>query len=92
MQPGETLVAITDGVTDTLGPDDERFGSARLRELLMQVRRESPAAIRERVVAALEQFQVGAQADDTALVVMRRAAQPAAVEQRQALAGHGAGV
>ncbi|MCW3032134.1 MAG: domain S-box protein [Solirubrobacterales bacterium] len=92
MQPGETLVAITDGVTDTLGRDDERFGSARLRELLMQVRRESPAAIRERVIAALEQFQVGAQADDTALVVMRRAAQPAAVEQRQALAGHGAGV
>jgi PAS domain S-box-containing protein len=91
MRPGETLVAITDGVTDTLGPDDERFGSARLCELLMNVRRESPAAIRERVIAALEQFQVGAQADDTALVVMRRVAQPAA-EERQALAGHGAGV
>jgi PAS domain S-box-containing protein len=91
MSPGETLVAITDGVTDTLGPDDERFGSARLSELLMDVRRESPAAIRERVIAALEQFQVGAQADDTALVVMRRVAQPAA-EERQALAGHGAGV
>ena len=31
----------------------------------------SPTAIRERVVAALERFQVGAQADDTAMVIMR---------------------
>ena len=27
--------------------------------------------IRERLVAALEEFQVGAQADDTAIVIMR---------------------
>jgi serine phosphatase RsbU (regulator of sigma subunit) len=74
---GETLVAFTDGVTDTLGSKDERFGSARLIELLEEIRKESPMAIRERVVAELEQFQVGAQVDDTALVVMRHAA-PAA--------------
>jgi serine phosphatase RsbU (regulator of sigma subunit) len=91
MRPGETLVAITDGVTDTLGSEDERFGTIRLRELLMEVRRESPAAIRERLIAALEQFQVGAQADDTALVVMRRLARPAFVEELQAMAGPGAG-
>jgi hypothetical protein len=30
-------------------------------------------AIRERLITELEGFQVGAQADDTALVVMRRA-------------------
>ncbi len=85
MGPGETLVAITDGVTDTIGADDERFGANRLRELLWEVRRESPAAIRERLVAALEQFQVGAQADDTALVVMRRSPHPAPVEDLHAL-------
>ncbi len=71
--PGETLVAITDGVTDTLGSDDQRFGSARLRELLGDLRGHSPATIRERLIAELEGFQVGSQADDTALVVMRRA-------------------
>jgi PAS domain S-box-containing protein len=74
MNPGETLVAITDGVTDTVGRDDERFGSLRLQELLGDLRKDSPMAIRERLIAELEQFQVGAQADDTALVVMRRAA------------------
>jgi PAS domain S-box-containing protein len=69
---GESLVAITDGVTDTVGAEDERFGQERLRALLHEVKDGSPAAIRERVVAALERFQVGAQADDTALVAMRR--------------------
>ena len=91
LEPGETLVAITDGVTDTLGGEDERFGSGRLEELLGDVRLESPAAIRERLVAALEQFQVGAQADDTALVVLRRTAESSLSRELQALAGRGAG-
>jgi hypothetical protein len=71
LQPGETLVAFTDGVTDTVGPSDERFGLPRLKEILAHLQNESPMAIRERLVAALEDFQVGAQADDTAIVIMR---------------------
>lgn len=85
LEAGETLVAITDGVTDTLGSEDERFGSGRLRKLLSDVRLESPAAIRERVIAALEQFQVGAQADDTALVAIRRCAERSADEELASL-------
>jgi len=91
LEPGETLVAITDGVTDTLGSEDERFGSGRLGELLGDARRDSPAAIRERLIAALEQFQVGAQADDTAMVVLRRGGEPGVSGELQALAGRGAG-
>ena len=71
IRPGDTLVAITDGVTDTVGAGEERFGASRLQELLASVRTESALTIRERLVAALEDFQVGAQADDTAMVVMR---------------------
>ncbi len=71
--PGESLVAITDGVTDTVGAEDERFGAARLRALLDALRGSSPMAIRERVIAELERFQVGVQADDTAMLAMRRA-------------------
>jgi PAS domain S-box-containing protein len=91
MRPGETLVGITDGVTDTLGSDEERFGSERLRDVLSEVRGESPMAIRERLIAALEQFQVGTQADDTALVVLRRSPDAAVDDQLQALAGPGIG-
>jgi serine phosphatase RsbU (regulator of sigma subunit) len=71
MHPGETLVAITDGVTDTVDAGGERFGMGRLREILAEVQSEAPMKIRQRLVAALEDFQVGAQADDTAVVVMR---------------------
>jgi PAS domain S-box-containing protein len=71
MQPGETLVAFTDGVTDTVGKDGERFGMERLREVLADTHDRSPNAIRRRVSAALEDFQVGPQADDTAIVAMR---------------------
>jgi PAS domain S-box-containing protein len=71
MQPGEALVAITDGVTDTVGADSERFGVERLRSVLSEARQCSPAVVCERVASALEAFQVGPQADDTAMVVMR---------------------
>ena len=71
---GESLVAITDGVTDT-----RRRRRRALRPAAAA--RAAPGACgatrRRRsgngVVAALERFQVGAQADDTALVAMRRA-------------------
>jgi serine phosphatase RsbU (regulator of sigma subunit) len=77
MQPGDTLVAITDGVTDTVGANDERFGSSRLQEVLMRAQNESPMVVRDRLVAALEDFQVGAQTDDTAIVIMRFTGAPA---------------
>jgi serine phosphatase RsbU (regulator of sigma subunit) len=71
LSPGETLFAFTDGVTDAIGADGERFGFARLKDVLEKTKGDSPAKIRGRLVSALEDFQVGAQADDTAVVVMR---------------------
>jgi serine phosphatase RsbU (regulator of sigma subunit) len=71
MQPGETLVAFTDGVTDAVGEDEERFGLSRVKEILAATQNESAMLIRERLVAGLDEFQVGAQADDTAIVIMR---------------------
>ncbi len=71
MRDGDTLVAITDGVTDTVGAGFERFGVTRLQELLHGAQNENPMTIRERVAEALEEFQVGPQADDTAIVIMR---------------------
>ena len=71
MRPGETLVAYTDGVTDAVGEGDERFGPSRLKEILADAQNESATMIRERLVAGLDEFQVGAQADDTAIVIMQ---------------------
>jgi serine phosphatase RsbU (regulator of sigma subunit) len=92
MRPGDTLVAITDGVTDTVGPGDERFGARRLQEILAEAQNEPPMVIRERLVDALEAFQVGAQADDTAIVIMRFTGAPAERDTPGRVAGANVGV
>jgi hypothetical protein len=70
IQAGETLVLYTDGVTDTRG-SRERFGDARLHELLAGAGNRAPAEQLARLDAALASFQVGAQADDTAVLALR---------------------
>ncbi len=71
LRPGETLVAFTDGVTDTVGDGGVRWGTDRLRAAMAEARGLAPAEIGTRLVTALDEFQVGAQADDTAVVIMR---------------------
>jgi serine phosphatase RsbU (regulator of sigma subunit) len=71
MGPGETLVAITDGVTDALGKDGARFGEDRLNEVLKQGGGEPTSQLLDRVTGALDEFEVGEQADDMALLLMR---------------------
>src|SRR5260370_9979617 len=34
LEPGDTLVLFSDGVTEAMNPDEELFGTARLREVL----------------------------------------------------------
>ena len=64
-------MAFTDGVTDTVGANAERFGLRRLQATLSELNDQRPAAIGQRLAATLEGFQVGEQADDTAAVFMR---------------------
>ncbi|HEY4824442.1 MAG TPA: PP2C family protein-serine/threonine phosphatase, partial [Solirubrobacteraceae bacterium] len=71
LRPGETLVAFTDGVTDTVGEGGVRWGTDRLRAALSDARGRAPSEIGARLVTALDEFQVGPQADDTAVVIMR---------------------
>jgi PAS domain S-box-containing protein len=86
---GETLVAFTDGVTDAVGEGGERWGTERLRESLAASAGAAPAELRVRLVQALDEFQVGAQADDTAVVIMRFGDQPPAREGSQGDSGVG---
>ncbi len=71
MEPGDSLVAITDGITDAVGAGGERFGAQRLGERLRAVGDEPPSEIIERLIGAVEAFESGAQADDTAVLVAR---------------------
>jgi serine phosphatase RsbU (regulator of sigma subunit) len=71
--PDETLLMYTDGVTDTRGAS-ERFGAGRLRRLLAEHARSSPAQLLETLQATLDDFQTEGHADDTGAVALRAAA------------------
>jgi PAS domain S-box-containing protein len=70
LEPGDALVLHTDGVTDARN-DRERFGEARLQDLLRAMAGEPAAAIAGAVDSAVRAFGVGPPADDAALMVLR---------------------
>jgi serine phosphatase RsbU (regulator of sigma subunit) len=72
LEPGETLLAFTDGVPDALSPARERFTQQRLLALV-----ESPAAsaadLLDRIQAGLDDFIADANKfDDITLLAVRR--------------------
>jgi PAS domain S-box-containing protein len=69
LEPGDTLLLYTDGVTDTPGEAD-RFGHERLMEIMLEAGPE-PERVIERIVGALREFQVGSTVDDRAMLVLR---------------------
>ena len=71
LQPGDTLVIYSDGVTEAHNLAGEEFSEARLVEVLQRYSRGSAAIILDQIVNAVKEFALGAeQYDDiTALVV-----------------------
>jgi PAS domain S-box-containing protein len=84
LELGEILVAYTDGVTDALGEDGNRFGLTRLCDTLARFRGRSASAVIEGLTLALSEFQIGAHADDTAALVLRRESSVATGQQSRA--------
>lgn len=71
LQPGDTLVVYSDGVTEAHNVAGEEFGEARLVTVLERYTRGSAAIVLEQIIDAVKEFARGAeQYDDvTALVV-----------------------
>ena len=65
MLPGDQLFLLTDGVTETTGPDEELFGAQRLQRVLEANR--DPQHLIDEVEQALRQFQ-GQIRDDVSMV------------------------
>ena len=84
----ETLLLYTDGVLDTLGAD-ERFGSERFKRLLAENASETPEGLLRSLTAALDGFQVGPQADDTAALALQPARVPAGAGAQGSHPAHG---
>jgi PAS domain S-box-containing protein len=68
LEPGDTVLIYTDGVTDTPGAR-ERFGTERLAQTLEHAPAQ-PQMILETIDGALKEFQAGSAIDDRALLIL----------------------
>jgi len=72
LEPGDTLVLFSDGVTEAMDPDEQMFGIARLKELLTGQLECPLEQLQKCVLEAVENFARGArQADDLTLLIVR---------------------
>jgi sigma-B regulation protein RsbU (phosphoserine phosphatase) len=75
MRPGETVVLVTDGITDAADGRSRRFGPVRLRRALRGAAGLGAEAILDAVLDAVDAFAAGVpQADDLTLVAIHRVA------------------
>jgi phosphoserine phosphatase RsbU/P len=72
LEPGDTLVLFSDGVTEAMDPDDQLFGVPRLKQVLTGLAECPLEEIQKCVLESVENFARGAhQADDLTLLVVR---------------------
>ncbi len=82
LEQGSTLVTYTDGVTDALGQDGSRYGFARLCATLERCAERGADPVVRSLALALDEFQAGEHADDTAVLALHRRSDPAAPPAR----------
>jgi phosphoserine phosphatase RsbU/P len=79
LEPGDTLLLFSDGVTEAMDPDEQMFGIPRLKQLLTGLTECPLEQIQKCVLEAVENFARGAhQADDLTLLIVRYRATAAA--------------
>ena len=72
LEPGDTLVLFSDGVTEAVDPDEQMFGTPRLKQLLTGQLECPLEHIQKCVLEGVENFARGAhQADDLTLLIVR---------------------
>ncbi len=83
LQPGDTLVLFSDGVTEARSPEDEEFSTARLKDVVTRYASASLQELQDNILNAVVEFTRGAgQADDVTLLLVRYQGAAQAVEAR----------
>jgi sigma-B regulation protein RsbU (phosphoserine phosphatase) len=73
LEPGDTLVLFSDGVTEEADPEDNQFGEERLAKLVASLHDRPATEIVQEIHRAVREFTQGAPAaDDITVVVARR--------------------
>lgn len=72
LQPGDTLVFYTDGITEAQSPDEEFFGLRRLTQIVKEKASESPEALRAYIQAEVANFcRDSLTSDDATLLIVK---------------------
>jgi adenylate cyclase len=72
LSPGDTLVLVTDGITEAMNPDSQIYGTQRLERALLSAQAGSSAALIDAVRDDVARHVAGAEAsDDMTLLVIR---------------------
>jgi sigma-B regulation protein RsbU (phosphoserine phosphatase) len=72
LEPGDVVVACTDGITETSGPDDEEYGMARLVDSVRAHRRLPATELVDALLGDVTAFAVdGVLRDDRVLMVVK---------------------
>jgi phosphoserine phosphatase RsbU/P len=83
LQPGDTLVLFSDGVTEAKSPADEEFSTARLKDVVTRHASAPLQELQDNILNAVVEFTCGAgQADDVTLLLVRYQGATQAVEAR----------
>lgn len=73
LDPGDTIVMYTDGLSEYEDPSGEQYGLDRLRSAIKELRKGSATEIVRGIFAAVDRFANGApQRDDMTVVVVKR--------------------
>ena len=73
LEPGDTLLAYIDGVTEARNPNGNLFGEKRLMSLIMNRPYGSAAALLDEIETAVNEHTTGADpSDDITMLALRR--------------------
>jgi sigma-B regulation protein RsbU (phosphoserine phosphatase) len=72
LEPGDLLVACTDGITEAMDVEGEEYGKPRLAESVSKCREQNPKEILRRVLEDVDVYsRGGAHEDDRVLLIMK---------------------
>jgi len=72
LEPGNTVLCMTDGVVEAQGPDGEFYGTDRLMKTLENLSGADPRLLCQGLAAELRAFEQEGRYDDITLIALQR--------------------
>jgi phosphoserine phosphatase RsbU/P len=71
LDPGDLLIAYTDGITEAMNPAGDQWGVEGLRRAASESAAQSTDEVVQAIFTSMDEFSQGRQNDDATVVVMR---------------------